>query len=416
MNRENNICLKRMYKILLSIAIISSFISCKSENRNVIFDSEELLSFNVNTIENKEYIINLSDLMESVDIIRMDNSTEEAFTKIFKVAVSENYFATNQVDTPVKLFLRKDGTFLGNIGKPGQGPGEYFLIWEVIIDESRERIYLANYGENYIYSYDLNGNFHEDETIYYPKDVLSRFSSIYLNNIEDKIIVFQTPFAAWNRGKTHLETVENACWVQDFKGNVVHNIPSERYRIPRNPSTIWTSHINEDSPIYSYGIDALYNCRTDTTYHYNASTNEMYPVYTTNMPAAELTLVMSRETPLHYYTLQQKYRDGTEINPEYSIGHKLLQVNKQTKEGRYIRIMNDYLGGIEINRINWFLDIKDDHVVVYYEPLELKELLEEALDSNKEMDSKVRTRATKLKNSLKENDNNIMMICKFKKQ
>lgn len=405
-----------MYKILLSIAIISSFISCKSENRNVVFDSEDLLSFDVNTIESKEHTINLSDLMESVDIIRMDNSTEEAFTKIFKVAVSEKYFATNKVDTPVKLFSRKNGKFLGNIGKPGQGPGEYFLIWEVIIDESRKRIYLVNFDENYIYSYDLNGNFHENENIYYPKGVSSEFGSIYLNNIEDKVIVFQTPFDAWSRGKTHLETVENVCWVQDFKGNMIHNIPSERYRIPRGYSTIWTSHINEDSPIYSYGIDAFYNCRADTVYHYNASTNEMYPVYTTNMPAAELTLVISRETPLHYYTLQQKYRDGTEINPEYSIGHKLLQVNKQTKEGRYIRIMNDYLGSIEINRINWFLDIKDDHVVVYYEPLELKELLEEALDSNKEMDSKVRTRVTKLKNSLKENDNNIMMICKFKKQ
>lgn len=191
MKREKNVCLKRMYEILLSIAIISSFISCKSENKNVIFDSEELLSFNVNTIESKEQTINLSDLMESVDIIRMDNSTEEAFTKIFKVAVSEKYFVTHDVNYPVKLFNKKNGMFLGNIGKPGQGPGEYSVISEVIIDESRKRIYLVNFGKNYIYSYDLNGNFQAKETIYYSKGATSEFGSIYLDNMEDKKLYFR---------------------------------------------------------------------------------------------------------------------------------------------------------------------------------------------------------------------------------
>ena len=34
------------------------------------------------------------------------------------------------------------------------------------IEEADNRIYLVNQDRNHIYSYDLNGNFHEDETIH----------------------------------------------------------------------------------------------------------------------------------------------------------------------------------------------------------------------------------------------------------
>lgn len=64
----------------------------------------------------------------------------------------------------------------------------------------------------------------------------------------------------------------------------------------------------------------------------------------------------------------------------------------------------------------WFHDIKDDYVVCYWEPLVLKEHLEEALATNDEMNTDVPERVIRLKNSLDDNGNWIIMICKFKKQ
>ena len=142
-----------------------AFIGCHNQKKYISSDSEELLSFNVSTLKDKESEIKLSDLMESVEIVRMD-SVQEAFTKIFRVAVSDNYFAIHHVNYPVKLYSRKSGKFWGNIGRIGNGPGEYFQIWNVAIEEADNRIYLVNQGRNQIYSYDLNGNFHEDETIH----------------------------------------------------------------------------------------------------------------------------------------------------------------------------------------------------------------------------------------------------------
>ena len=71
---------------------------------------------------------------------------------------------------------------------------------------------------------------------------------------------------------------------------------------------------------------------------------------------------------------------------------------------------------VEFDVDYWFHDIRDDYVVYYWEPLVLLEHLEEALANNNEMSAEVRERVMKLKNSLDENDNNVMMICKFKKQ
>ena len=397
---------------LWTFASVCLFSACEEEKASHWYDSEELLSFDVSTLEDKEYEIKLSDLMESVEIVRMD-SVQEAFTKIFRVAVSDNYFAIHHVNYPVKLYSRKSGKFWGNIGRIGNGPGEYFQIWNVAIEEADNRIYLVNQGRNQIYSYDLNGNFHEDETIHLANGQEFERCKAFFNKNKDRIIIFQTPYVSYQRSNNSLPEVGNLCLVQNFSGRLINKIPSAQYQVPRNDSEVWAYHIDSRSPIYQCGIIPYYDCRKDTIYHYNVETNKLYPVYTSNMYTDKLTIVFSKETPLHYYTYQQTYRKGTMVNPEFRTGYKLFQVDKKTGKGQYIRVVNDYLGGIEFDVDYWFHDIRDDYVVYYWEPLVLLEHLEEALDNN-EMTTEVRERVLQLKDSLNENDNNIMMICKFK--
>lgn len=153
------------FKFITYFLVAMALSSCSNQEKNIPAEEEELLSFDVSTLDNKEYEIKLSDLMESVEIVQLD-TVQEAFTKIFRVAVSDNYFSIHHVNYPVKLYSRKSGKFWGNIGRIGNGPGEYFQIWNVAIEEADNRIYLVNQGRNHIYSYDLNGNFHEDETIH----------------------------------------------------------------------------------------------------------------------------------------------------------------------------------------------------------------------------------------------------------
>ena len=400
-------------KYFISLFVTIFISSCINQEKYIYTDPEEFLSFDVTTLDNKEYEIKLTDLVESIEIIQMD-SVQEAFTEISKVAVSKNYFAIHHSGYPVKLYSRKSGKFLGNIGRAGNGPGEYFLIWNVEIDEEHNRIYLVNQGRKQIYSYDLNGNFHSDETIPFAEGELER-PWAFFNKKKNQIVIFQTPYKTYQKRNISLPAINVFCLVQDFSGKTIQKIPSMQYQVPRNDSHSWASHIDPQSPIYQCSIVPFYDCRKDTIYHYNVETNELYPVYTSNMFAEKLTLVMSKETPLHYYTYQQTYRKGTMINPEYRTGYKLFQVDKKNRKGKYIRVVNDYLGGIEFDVDYWFHDIRDDYVVYYWEPLVLLVHLEEALVNNDEMSAEVRERVMKLKNSLDENDNNVMMICKFKK-
>lgn len=355
-----------------------SLCGCGNEKKVYSAFSEEFLSFDVHTMDNKVHEVNLTDLMESVEIIPMDSGTEEAFTKFSKIVVSKNFFAIHHVHYPVKLYSRKSGKFLGNIGKVGQGPGEYFLIWNVEIDEKHNRIYLVNEYRNYIYAYDLKGNFHENETIRLPEGEFFERAKVYFDRDKNRVVIFQTPYDVYQRGKTHLSDIKYLCRVQDFSGKLIQEFPSSRFLVPRNDSDVSVSQLEEGSPIYSFSIHPYYDCRKDTIYHYNIETNQIYPVYTSNMHAEKLTLVCSTETPLHFYTFQQTYREGTNINPENRIHRKFFQVDKQTGKGRYIRVVNDYLGGIEFDEDYWFWYVRDDYVVYYWEPLALKEELEEA--------------------------------------
>ena len=67
------------FKFITYFLVAMALCSCSNQEKNIPTEEEELLSFDVSTLDNKEYEIKLSDLMESVEIVQLDNYTEEAF-------------------------------------------------------------------------------------------------------------------------------------------------------------------------------------------------------------------------------------------------------------------------------------------------------------------------------------------------
>ena len=399
---------------LWTFATVCLFSACEEEKASHWYDSEELLSFDVSTLEDKEYEIKLSDLMESVEIIQLDSSTDEAYTGIFKLGISDNYLVTSTPQNiPVKLFSRKDGRFIRNIGTKGQGPGEYRTIWNIMIDEKQERIHLGEPFQDKILTYDMNGIYHAEETINLPQGIIRNKYVMYLEKENNKAIVFNTPY----RGNIRVEGEKNTCWIQDLKGNIIDSISvTNSLSLPPGSSDIWASHVKEESSIYSFALRPVMYVRPDTLYHYNSSTNQLYPVYTPNTETALNIFTTSVESPLHYYTMQGFYEKGRGINPEFLQEWKIIQVDKKSAKGRYIRLFNDLLGDIEIVSYDFFQNIKDDYAYIIYDPLDLKEQMEEALETNTEMSEEVRKRVVSMKNTLTEDSNDALVICKFKKQ
>ena len=75
-----NLIIMAFLKYIIDLIIVILLSSCSYQEDRIRNNEEELLSFDVSTLDNKEYEIKLSDLMESVEIVKMD-SVQEAFTK-----------------------------------------------------------------------------------------------------------------------------------------------------------------------------------------------------------------------------------------------------------------------------------------------------------------------------------------------
>ena len=401
-------------KYIIDLIIVILLSSCSNQEDKIRNNEEELLSFDVSTLDNKEYEIKLSDLMESVEIVQLDNSTEEAFGRTWDVEISDNYIATGNVAENVKLYHRKSGKYIGNVGKRGQGPGEYTNIWDITINEEDKRIYLWPNMRDYIYSYDMNGKFIEEETILLPEGYGTR-GTMFPDRKTNELVVLGTPYGYYQRENITHEGKKVACWVQDFQGNLKFSIPADNYTIPRGSSHSWASHPNRESSIYSYTLRTIKSeMRRDTVYHYNSKDNLLYPVYTTNYPHEDNFVIASLESPFHYYTVHATYKKRRSTNPENLEGYKVLQVDKKSHAGKYIRVVNDYLGNIPIVLYDFLFSVKNEYATIIYDPLDLKEQLEEALNTNTEMSEEVRKRVVSMKNSLTEDDNDILVICKFK--
>jgi hypothetical protein len=108
---------------------------------------------------NKTISLPLSVLTEELQILKLDDS-DEALVKETSVEISDNYLLVKgSQQIPFKLFDRKTGKFITNIGAFGQGPNEYQNVYDQQLDEKNNRIYLLPWQTKKILVYAFSGNY-----------------------------------------------------------------------------------------------------------------------------------------------------------------------------------------------------------------------------------------------------------------
>lgn len=143
--------------VVFSLFIGFCLIGCGKSNKQIKDEKNALI-----IIKESESIgdktLELKELIDDFRIIKFENS-DSAIFKAWKPVVSENYIAVIQGGSqPVVLFDKK-GKYLGNIGHIVQGPGEYIMAYDALIDEKRNKIYIVELNSNHILGYDLEGNY-----------------------------------------------------------------------------------------------------------------------------------------------------------------------------------------------------------------------------------------------------------------
>jgi hypothetical protein len=345
----------------------------------------------------------LSFFTEELEVLKLDDREEALISTESSVTIGDKYILTggvNRQKVNFKLF-DKAGKYLTDVGAFGQGPGEYGTIADAVLDEKNGRIYILSWNTLNILEYDLTGKF--IQPIKMPGNITK--GKIYADPSGALVSVVAVPitgnkYVAWTQKKTG--EIAGAA----KPGNLSIN--------PRESNGAFSAFNNEimsaknidgiiDAYIYSY------HPRKDTLYHYQTASDRLVPQFTVDFPNDILPHAYF-EFPRHYVGWT-----GEEIkvneNSSYIGNYKFFIVDKSSLKGTFFKIKNDYLGD---NEIEWpTYSFSNGYYIKNYEPAQLLEDIEVML-SNRKLPAEMKTKLTKLKNSVSENDNNYIFHAKMK--
>ena len=398
------------FLFLFSVAMFASCSLSVPKERDIIEDSA-FRSVDLRIIEKtKGTVMSLGDLMESYEIIRLDNR-DEALIKTYPygVYVTDNYILLRPADvvSPVKLFTRK-GRYVADIGGVGQGPGEYLYLFSWLVDEKENRIYLGPGRTDKVLVYDLKGNYLPDEVIRFGEIVHK--SQIWVDYDKKNVVVVTLPFSA--NVNSNFAISKNVCWVQNREGDIVHRIPVNHYGLIGDYSNALVARRNVDAISFSISEVPMLRTRPDTLYHYDAVKNIITPCFTIDHVVSEnqSACTVLYETSRSYWAQVTLYPNNLSSSVS-SVRLPAFNVCVSKKDGNVRRIdrFTDPLLGLSYP----YLVMQNGYVCISYEPLGLMDALDKVLTQT-DLEPDVRKRATDLRNSLHENDNDILIIGKLK--
>ncbi len=379
---------------LLTIFIVLNFLflftNCKTNTANDgTVTINKTPDGNILTIANFHKIkdtitYNLSDFVTDFKIVRFENSDKAIFKLSGAPVITDKYIGIRQSHRPFLLF-NHDGKLLCEIGSSGGGPGEYLSLYDEVINEKLEKVYLAPFFNSpSILEYNIDGTFIRNITI---KGKLNK-PKIKVDN-DGNIAVIHMPFDTNKDKFIALQYDKDVVLKQEVKD-------VKRFIVPaKNKDGLFTGFSNE---IFSYRNTSNFDftiTNNDTLFHYIPEENKIYPKFTINFGGIE-------DVPLHIYNEIPRYYLA------YIRKKGVIIVDMKQQTSKYIKIVNDFFGHMNAPKFNfnkgWFFQM--------FEPEVLIEAIQKRL-AKSDCSSKDRQQLERLLKKLDVNDNNVMFIAKL---
>jgi len=341
----------------------------------------------------------LLELVDSFRLVRLENKEKALIgSSLWGATVIDKYMLIHPNNiAPIKLFTL-DGKYISTIGATGQGPGEYFSSYRYTVDESDHIIYLVPFNARRIIAYDFEGRYLPERSIPFPGKAIVPKAQFWIDKKTSRITIVTLVFDEKNK---KLPT-DKFCWVQDFKGNMQQSIPSKGYEMFPDYSNEVSD--NQVENCISFSIFDWNMMRPDTIFHYDISRNRLLPCFTVDVTSQSSPVRLSlQETEGYYWAeIESKPGDKTSI--------MTIRISKKDHSVKRIKryIMDDlYLSYKEIF-------FKAGYITLTYDPCTLMDELDKILN-RRDLSENVRRKAQHLRNSLHEDDNDVVFVGKLKK-
>jgi len=151
--------LKILLYIFIGILLMLACSNCNSQTKSRTDKSNNgTVEINVLKAAEDEREFPLSNIVKDVEFVQLESTIDSYFSLITSYIVTDHFILiATQVEKRVLLFERS-GKFLRQIGRQGQGPGEYLNPCFATIDPSERFIIVKDAQGGNLFKFDLNGN------------------------------------------------------------------------------------------------------------------------------------------------------------------------------------------------------------------------------------------------------------------
>lgn len=392
-------------KTLFAVLLALSLTACQTTPKKVATLENGIITANLKNFKDTVNL-NLSDLIEDIEILQLDNGIGNYIASHAIFYSSNNYIASvggNNSKYPVKLFEKKTGKFSSNIGSIGNGNGEYMHPKDVTICEDSQKIYImAPTSRNSILVYDFNGTYLERIVLEAETNFYGTFSH---NSKQGRISLVS---------ESHKYT-RPGIMQKSYSGEelAAHEIKLAKY------AGIYFSSNDKCPNIHPYNLNNF----PDTLFRYNENDNSLTPIFTlvlnnvSTVDDLDVSSISKRyfETSEYFFAWHSNISISANKGPIkswYTPGPINVEViNKETLNGGHLKLTNDII----LDPYNISPQITSNDLMIGYDATVLhKHLKSLTKEQRAKVDEQTLARIDRLVETIDPDGNTVVLLGKVK--
>ena len=255
-----------MKPVLLLSLLCLFWGSCTKELQN----KEPLITVDFEQCMNTERAMKISEIADTVEYLELKTPKDIIISRIWDVFLVDDFWIVRSISGISKF--TKEGEWVMQIGRKGQGPGEYIGVRGVDYDPIRKEILIADAQQ--ILFYDLDGN--------YIRNVKIVEDYFYNIGISDSVL--------WT-GALGLHQEKHEVYAFNYQNDTLAFFPNPNYGMKvKNSDGVYFSHTRWDREFYRYNGELYLKNRPANDTVFRLSSFNRTPYIAFNMGKYKLPL------------------------------------------------------------------------------------------------------------------------------